>query len=150
MFHKTKSIEFKNGTVLEVTFANGKVKSYDVSVLFDKYPALRALKDRQLFRSGKLMGYGIVWNDDLDLEAETVYEDGITVGNIELPYNEYISYVVSDARKEAGLTQVQLAELTGLDQSDISKIERGVANPSVKTLQRIAKALDKQLDIRFV
>ncbi len=42
-----------------------------------KYPQLRALEDRNLFLSGKLMGaYGIVWSDELDLEVETVYEDG--------------------------------------------------------------------------
>ena len=54
---------------------------------------------------------------------------------------------VRKARAEAGISQTQLAELTGIDQSDISKIERGVANPSVSTLQRIAKALGGRLTI---
>ena len=40
---------------------------------------------------------------------------------------------------------MELANLTGIDQSDISKIERGVANPSVNTLNRIAVALGAQL-----
>ena len=42
-------------------------------------------------------------------------------------------------------SQKELAEVTGIDQSDLSKIERGVANPSVGTLKRIADALDAQL-----
>lgn len=48
--------------------------------LFTKYPSLKALKDRKLFLSGKLMGsYGIYWNEDLDIEVETIYEDGINI-----------------------------------------------------------------------
>jgi transcriptional regulator with XRE-family HTH domain len=45
------------------------------------------------------------------------------------------------------LSQTQLAALTGIDQSDLSKIERGVSNPSVSTLERIAKALGGNLQI---
>lgn len=80
MFHKAIDLKMLEGTALEVTFQDGVVKRYDMSVLFPKYPQLKALEDRSLFLSGKLMGaYGIVWNDDLDIEAETVYEEGKTV-----------------------------------------------------------------------
>ena len=57
---------------------------------------------------------------------------------------------IIDARKEMGLTQKQLSELTGITQADISKIENGNANPSLKTLQRLASAMDKKLKISFV
>lgn len=88
MFHKAMNLEFKEGTTLEVTFQSGEVKQYDIASLFTKYPILKALKDRSLFTSGKLMGpYGIVWNDDLDIEAETIYEDGTTIRTIEVPFN---------------------------------------------------------------
>ena len=80
MFHKAIKLEYREGTTLELTFQDGKVKRYDMSALFSKYPQLEALKNRTLFSSGKLLGsYGIVWNDDLDIEAETIYEDGETV-----------------------------------------------------------------------
>jgi len=36
-----------------------------------------------------------------------------------------------------------------MDQSDLSKIERGMANPSVQTLNRIASALEARLQISF-
>ena len=49
------------------------------------------------------------------------------------------------ARAKKGYTQKQLSEATGIDQSDISKIERGVANPSISTLNKIAMALGMQL-----
>ena len=41
-------------------------------------------------------------------------------------------------------------ELTGIDQADISKIENGNANPSIKTLTRIASAMNMNLKIEFV
>ncbi|MBR5668976.1 MAG: helix-turn-helix transcriptional regulator, partial [Spirochaetales bacterium] len=58
-------------------------------------------------------------------------------------------YAVMEARGKADITQKQLSELTGIDQSDISKIERGVANPSVSTLERIARALGGKLIIKI-
>lgn len=55
-----------------------------------------------------------------------------------------------EARAEKGLTQKELAEITGISQGDISRIERGTANPSIRTIQRIATALDKKVQILFV
>ncbi len=149
MFHKAAELRFLEGTALEVRFQDGCVKRYDVAALFAKYPQLRALEDRALFLRGKLMGsYGIVWNDELDLEAETVYEDGETVREEE-PASLTAARAVAAARAKRGLSQAQLAALTGIDQSDLSKIERGLANPSVSTLNRIARALGGDLSIKI-
>lgn len=57
---------------------------------------------------------------------------------------------ILDARREKGITQKELSELTGIAQGDISKLENGNANPSVKTLERVASALGKRLRIDFV
>ncbi len=148
MFHKAIKLEYREGTTLELTFQDGKVKRYDMSVLFSKYPQLEALKDRMLFTSGKLLGpYGIVWNDDLDIEAETIYEDGETVREEKPAAFVMVGEAIAAARARKGLSQKELAVLTGIDQSDLSKIERGIANPSVNTLDRIAKALDGKLTV---
>ena len=148
MFHKAVDTRFLDGTTMEVVFQDGKVKRYDMAALFAKYPQLRALEDRELFLSGKLMGaYGIMWNDDLDIETETIYEDGITVREEPPAANQVAASAVASARALSGMSQKQLAAATGIDQSDISKIERGVANPSVSTLERIAKALGGTLAI---
>jgi DNA-binding XRE family transcriptional regulator len=48
-------------------------------------------------------------------------------------------------REQAGLTQVELAERTGISQADISRIERGATSPTAKTLQRIAEALNAEV-----
>lgn len=54
------------------------------------------------------------------------------------------------ARKEKHITQKQLAELTGIDQADISKIETGNANPKLSTLQRIADGMGMVLRFELV
>ena len=54
------------------------------------------------------------------------------------------------ARQEQHLTQQELAEKTGIDRSDISKLENGSANPSLRTLKRLADGLGMHLEIRFV
>jgi len=60
-----------------------------------------------------------------------------------------IIQAIIDARKHAGLTQQQLAERTGIAQGDISKLENGNANPSLKTLQRLAHGMNMRLRIEF-
>jgi len=54
-----------------------------------------------------------------------------------------------DARKNVGLTQKQLSERTGIAQSDISKLESGGGNPSLRTLKRLAAAMDMTLRLEF-
>ena len=49
----------------------------------------------------------------------------------------------------AGLTQQQLSEKIGINQAVLSRIETGKANPSIVTLQKLAKGLGKKLIIDF-
>jgi ribosome-binding protein aMBF1 (putative translation factor) len=51
-------------------------------------------------------------------------------------------------REKHGLSQAELAAKCGVDQGDISRIERGATSPTARTLQRIAAALDA--DVRLV
>lgn len=55
-----------------------------------------------------------------------------------------------DARKKAGLTQKELSSRTGIAQGDISKLENGNGNPSIKTLQKLAEAMNMTLKLEFV
>ncbi|WP_442879014.1 helix-turn-helix domain-containing protein, partial [Collinsella tanakaei] len=52
-------------------------------------------------------------------------------------------------RLAAGKTQVDLAGQSGMTQTAVSVLERGGANPTLKTLERIADALGKNLVITF-
>lgn len=60
-----------------------------------------------------------------------------------------IMQAIIDARKLSGLTQKQLSEKTGIAQADISKLESGNANPSLRTLQRIAAGMGMRIKIEF-
>ncbi len=55
-----------------------------------------------------------------------------------------------DARRESGMTQKELSERTGIAQGDISKLENGNANPSLRTLQRLAEGMGMKLKVEFV
>ena len=55
-----------------------------------------------------------------------------------------------DARKATGMTQKELSEATGIAQGDISKLEKGNANPSLRTLQRLAAGMGMRLRLEFI
>jgi XRE family transcriptional regulator, regulator of sulfur utilization len=68
------------------------------------------------------------------------------VGDREVFERAYdIAVQVMELREKRGLTQAQLAERCGVDQADISRIERGATSPTARTLQRIGEALDADL-----
>ncbi len=52
--------------------------------------------------------------------------------------------IIRQARKKQNLSQRELAKLTGLTQAGISKLERGVCNPSLKTMRKINQVLKIQ------
>ena len=57
---------------------------------------------------------------------------------------------IVDARVSQNLTQRELAERTGINQADISKLENGTRNPSLRLLQRLADGMDMVLKIEFI
>ncbi len=64
--------------------------------------------------------------------------------------DEYIIIqAMIDARKRCGMTQKQLAEKTGIAQADISRLENGNANPSLRTLRRLAAGMGMKVKLEF-
>lgn len=61
-----------------------------------------------------------------------------------------IKRMLIEERARKQLTQKQLAELTGITQADISRLENGTANPSIRTLQRLAAGLGMMVKVEFV
>lgn len=55
-----------------------------------------------------------------------------------------------DARISQNLSQKELAERTGINQADISKLENGTRNPSLKLLKRLADGMGMTLKLEFV
>lgn len=154
MAHRIQEVVAKENFFIEACFFNGQIKQYDMKKIFVIFPQFEILKKNdELFKCVKVDqgGYGISWNDDLDLDAETIWEDGILLEiHREPDLNHLIAYQLSMVREKAHLTQKELAEKTGIYQADISKIERGIGNPSLSTLKRLAEGLQMDLLINFV
>ena len=149
--NKAIKLILKENTIFDLYFLDGSVKRYDILSLADKFPQLNALKKRSLFEQGRLLGWGgVVWNDDLDISSETVYEEGIDVSN---EYDDVdsvvLGYKIKEKRIELHLSQEELASKIGIDQSDLSKIEKGNANPSIRMVSRIAAGLNSKASIKF-
>lgn len=68
--------------------------------------------------------------------------------NADRAWEEYNAQILLDARKNAGLTQAELAERIGAEKGYISRIERGLIVPSVSTLYRIASAMGLTVELR--
>ncbi len=154
MTHRIQSVNALDNYIIEAQFFGGEIKQYDVKQLFSVFPQFKMFeKVRGLFECIKVDagGYGISWNDELDLDAETIWEDGILLEMQKKPtLNHLLAYKLLFAREQANMTQKELAEKTGIYQADISKIERGIGNPSLQTLKRLADGLGMELDIDFV
>ena len=147
--NKAIKLVLKEETTFDLYFYDCRVKRYDILSLADKFPQLYALEDRNLFLKGHLLGWsGVVWNDELDIDCDTVYEEGIDVTE---EYDDVIlvaiGYNIKQLRIEKNLTQEELAEITGINQADLSKLEKGLANPSIKTLNRIAEGLNSKISL---
>ena len=90
-FHKVKDVSALADLKLSVQFTNGTTKIYDVSPFMQRFSAFRILEDKTLFRDVKADqgGYGIVWNDDLDLSCDELWENGAEVAT---PFDGLMSF----------------------------------------------------------
>lgn len=154
MIHRIKFVKPLDDLKILVVFRNGVETKYDITQLYNKFPQFKQLeKESELYKAVTVDvgGYGVVWNDELDLDAEEIWQDGVRTGIV---YDVDIKLAVAEslieARNSIGMTQKQLSESAAMYQSDISKIENGTANPSVQTLKRIADAMDMMVKIEFV
>jgi len=79
MFYKIKSVRALQNYILEITFENSEIKYYDVKPLFKKWIVFEKLKNMQgLFQQVKVDagGYGVSWNDEIDLSCNELYING--------------------------------------------------------------------------
>ena len=106
MFHKVKNVNALPDFRLSVQFSEGVTKIYDVKPLFSKRAPFKSLeKSPELFASVEVDkgGYGIVWNDDIDLSCDELYENGLTVKS---PFDGLMAF--TDATALWGLNESTL------------------------------------------
>ena len=136
-------LKINSGTTIDLYYLDGVVIRFDVLSLVPRYPQFQALQDRTLLEKGHLLGWSsVIWNQDLDLDVELVYEEGTPVSE---EYDDIdatvIGFLLKQRRLELGYSQAETAKLIGIAQSDLSKIEKGLANVTIKMLHRIATGL---------
>ena len=106
MFHKVKAVNALPDYRLSVQFAEGVTKIYDVKPLFAKWKPFKALENAPELFSGvevDVGGYGIIWNDDLDLSCDELFENGETV---KTPFDGLMAF--TDATQLWGLNESTL------------------------------------------
>ncbi len=82
-YPRIASVEALNGFRLRVTFVNGQTRLYDFTTK-SGLPATELLRDEALFKTAHVDvgGYGIVWNDDLDIAESELWLNGQPVDEI--------------------------------------------------------------------
>lgn len=83
-----------------------------------------------------------------ELEAEAQAEGPEAVAELEaLRLHFSLARQLAARRRDRRLTQMQLAGLSGIDQAEISRIERGQANPTTATLGALTRALAVEVQL---
>ena len=105
MFHKVKAVSALPDFRLSVQFAEGVTKIYNVEPLFSKWESFQDLEDPDLFSGVEVDvgGYGIIWNDVLDLSCDELFENGET---IKTPFDGLMAF--TDATELWGLNESTL------------------------------------------
>ena len=106
MFHKVKSVVPLQDYVLSVQFSEGVTKQYDLKPLFEKYPMFLPLKEHpDLYYAAAVDtgGYGVLWNDDIDIACDELYYNGTAV---QTPFDGLLAF--SDATLLWGLNESTL------------------------------------------
>lgn len=106
MFHKIKNVSPLPNYRLSVQFSEGITKLYDIKPLFDKLPIFRKLAEQPEEFSGVSVdvgGYGIIWNDELDLSCDELWDNGVQV---DTPFDGLMAF--SDATELWGLNESTL------------------------------------------
>ena len=152
MFRKITSLATLPDYVLLVGFSSGEFKQFDLKSLMNKYPPFAALKNvNGLYEQAKIDagGYGIVWNDDLDISAEGIYEKGVACSapdDIE-KYRQNLLSALVRARQDAGLSQKQLEILSGVAPPCIARTAKGTTDPKLSTVLKMLEPLGLTLSI---
>ena len=106
MFHKVKGVSVLDDFKLSVQFSEGITKLYDVKPLFEKIPAFSYLKEHpEEFAdvTVDIGGCGIIWNDELDLSCDELWDHG---AQVKTPFDGLMAF--SDATELWGLNESTL------------------------------------------
>ena len=148
MFHKVQAVQPCEEYYLLVWFDDGSIKEYDLTPAMRTWKQFKALKDRTLFKKVHVDagGYGISWNDKLDLAGNELYDNGRNVDPCATA-KKLILDSVAATRKEQGMSQAQLGRASGVQQPAVARLEKGESSPQLDTLLKVLAPLGKTLAV---
>lgn len=146
---------------LHIVFDDGKTVIYDVKEDIKTIPSYALLESEDgLFEQVRLDSSRsrVYWNDKIDLPSDILYEYGEQANelivehqsdfteknNLQALYDELIKNLVK-LRKEKGLTQHQLALMSGVKQPAIARLEKGDCIPKADTIMKLLFAMGKRM-----
>lgn len=142
MFYKVKEVQALPDLKLRVRFIGGAVKIYDVAPLLKKWEPFRALKEvKGLFEQVHVDagGFGVAWNEDIDLSCNELWANGVAENPQEEAATELLCQLI-EARQKKGLSQRDVEARTGIKQPVIARVESGTGDPQLSTLVKMAEA----------
>lgn len=144
-------------------WSNGEIRQNDYANELGQWrqsqnPLYRQLADWTLFQRVTLNDGVLSWptirvtfdlgagerNEPLEFDPITTYEQGQPLLNMVL-LDTGVGEAIQKARRQANLTQEDLARRIGSTKQYVSKVERNVVKPQADTLQRMAAALGKRV-----
>lgn len=148
VFHKVVAAYPLEDMRLLVWFVGGESKTYDVAPLARSVSAFEALADPVLFSQVKVDagGYGISWNDDIDLAGNELFDNGSPIDVTDCEKARLLEDIAR-SRRESGLSQGLLEEASGVRQPVIARLELGSVSPQIDTVLRILGPLGKTLQV---
>lgn len=163
---KIVKIHQVRGYKVKCLFNNGESRVIDFKKLFEKWKvgkkhiAHPLVNDLKAFKKVELIDGSLTWKnisfsseDDegnhivhyFDLDPIILYENSESDKSRDL----LIGLKIKLARKEAGMTQEELAEKSGTSKHYISRIENDKSGIEIMTLKKIVEGLGKRLEIRI-
>ncbi|MBQ9236134.1 MAG: putative addiction module antidote protein [Alphaproteobacteria bacterium] len=157
MFIKIKKIEILPDYAIKATFDHDVVKTYDFKPLFDKYPVFEPLKNETFFANAVIDcgGYGLMWTDDIDIDAGELWYNGITTLDTEQDIVNYLNAVVNetdtklfikalkDIAKSKGVND--LAKKMGVNRESLYKSLDGERKPKYETIDKFLRAIGMKI-----
>ena len=149
MSHKIYNYTLHQDYLADFTFFNGEIKQCNLKLLIESIrPAssdsllalltrlsIESSKGGLQFPNGERIDMDELWNNSYVIGFETEKSSAVSLANS-----------IIDIREHLGMSQRELEKKSGVRQSEISKIERGEGNPSLKTIEKIMTAINHEIN----
>lgn len=159
MFFKIKNIKILPSFLIKAQFVNNVIKTYDFKPLFEKYPVFTALKHEPFFKQAVVDcgGYGIKWNDDIDIDASEIWYNGVTNLDTNQDVVNYLNAVVNETDSKLFIKALdeiakakgvsKLAEKMAVSRESLYKSLNGEREPKFKTIDKFLRAIG--MEVKF-